>query len=78
MRSSTEEGAPFTEVPAGVFETGLYTVRAEADGVVTERRFHFSPSLPGPPVLMEVEVAGQPVYRMALLSRASEGVAGAP
>ena len=52
-------------VPAGTFKTKVYVVTK--DDAVT--RFHFAPSLPGPPVLLEMDKGGQRILTMTLLSR---------
>lgn len=54
------------EVPAGTFETKLYTVTDPDAGTVT--RAWFATSLPGPPVRMVVERGGEPVQEMVLES----------
>lgn len=55
------------EVPAGKFETLDYVVTETAKGTVST--FRFAPSLPGPPVSLEVKKDGTVVQRMVLLSR---------
>ena len=50
-------------VPAGTFETRLYTVKA-GDAI---RRLWFSVELPGPPVQFETEQAGKVVMRAQML-----------
>jgi hypothetical protein len=63
---TTTEDATVT-VPAGTFETTLYTVRA-GDQV---ERFWFARELPGPPVKMEQQTAaGDLVFTMELLEHA--------
>lgn len=52
------------EVPAGSYACWLYVVDV-GDGSVS--RYWFADEEPGPPVLLEVDVGGTVVYRMALL-----------
>ncbi len=55
------------DVPAGHFETWLYTViDAEKD---TVSRYHFAKTLPGPPVLFSVVAGKGTVLEMALVER---------
>lgn len=54
-------------VPAGTFETWLYTVTGEDPTEV--RRYHFAKEMPGPPVLFTIESAGTEVFRMEMLER---------
>lgn len=55
------------DVPAGHFDTWLYTVvDSEKD---TVSRYHFAKTLPGPPVLFTVVAGKGTVFEMALLER---------
>ncbi|MFN7145544.1 MAG: hypothetical protein ACK4YP_17345 [Myxococcota bacterium] len=54
-------------VPAGTFETWLYTVTG--DDPTEIRRYHFAREMPGPPVLFTIETAGTEVFRMEVLER---------
>ena len=66
---TTREDAS-VEVPAGRFDTWLYTVEDSAeDGTPQVKRYHFARNLPGPPVLFTIEQGGAEVFRMALLER---------
>jgi hypothetical protein len=51
--------------PAGTFATRLYVVTK--DGAVN--RYHFAPSLPGPPVKLEIEQDGAIALKMTLIGR---------
>lgn len=51
--------------PAGTFATRLYVVTK--DGAV--QRYHFAPSLPGPPVQLEIEQDGAIAMKMTLIAR---------
>ena len=66
--ASTRVGEARAEVPAGAFSCRLYTVDSVEEGVATTTRYWFAHEKPGPPVLMETEVAGEVTMRMELLS----------
>jgi hypothetical protein len=51
--------------PAGTFATRLYVVTK--DGAV--HRYHFAPSLPGPPVQLEIEQDGAVAMKMTMIAR---------
>ena len=70
--AKTERSDSSIEVPAGRFETWLFTVRDQAkDGTPMVKRYHFAKSMPGPPVLFTIESAGGEVFRMTLLERSA-------
>jgi len=53
-------------VPAGEFDTWLYTVTASQAGVTSTTLFHFADDRPGPPVLLESRLGDRVVSRMIL------------
>jgi hypothetical protein len=61
--ATTFEDNVSVTVPAGTFETRLYTVKA-GDAI---RRLWFAVELPGPPVQFETEQAGKVVMRAQML-----------
>jgi hypothetical protein len=68
--AKTERSDSSIEVPAGRFETWLFTVRdVGKDGTPMVKRYHFAKSMPGPPVLFTIESAGGEVFRMTMLER---------
>ncbi|MFZ5478979.1 MAG: hypothetical protein ACOZNI_19570 [Myxococcota bacterium] len=68
--SKTTREESSVDVPAGHFDTWLYTVRkAGEDGVPELHRYHFAKTLPGPPVLYTAEREGKEIFRMTLLER---------
>lgn len=68
---TTREDAS-VDVPAGHFDTWLFTVRSTAkNGTPKVERHHFAREMPGPPVLYTVEEGGTEVFRMTLLERRS-------
>lgn len=70
--AATERSDSSIEVPAGRFETWLFTVRGKAkDGTPVVKRYHFAKAMPGPPVLFTIENAGGEVLRMTMLERTS-------
>jgi hypothetical protein len=56
------------EVEAGVWDALLYTVRTVEEGADVVTRAWFAVTLPGAPVLMEIERDGVRVMRMELVS----------
>lgn len=63
----TTRTASSIDVAAGHFDTWLFVMKpAEPGGPI--KRFHFAPSLPGPPVLMEVVNGDTVIMKMELLS----------
>jgi hypothetical protein len=68
--AKTERSDSSIEVPAGRFETWLFTVRDQAkDGTPLVKRYHFAKTMPGPPVLFTIEGAGVEIFRMTMLER---------
>jgi hypothetical protein len=58
------------EVPAGKFDTWLYTVpKVGEDGSPEVHRYHFAKAMPGPPVLYTAERGGSEFFRMTMLER---------
>lgn len=55
------------DVPAGHFETWLYTVVDPAADTV--KRYHFAKDLPGPPVKFTIQQGKGTVFEMTLLER---------
>ncbi|MEM9488627.1 MAG: hypothetical protein AAGC55_05755 [Myxococcota bacterium] len=55
------------ETPAGAFDCMLYTVTEQVDGRTQVTRAYFARELPGAPVVMRIEVAGQPMISMTLV-----------
>lgn len=69
-RDQTVVSRSQVEVPAGHFETTLYTVtKPGEDGVMERSSYHFLDYLPGPPVLYTIEREGVEVFRMQLIER---------
>jgi hypothetical protein len=68
--ATTERSDSSVEVPAGRFETWLFTVRDKAkDGAPIVKRLHFAKTMPGPPVLLTIEGAGAEIFRMTMVER---------
>lgn len=68
--ATTEWTESSAEVPAGRFDTWLYTVRETAeDGDPRVKRYHFARTMPGPPVLFTIEQGAEEVFRMTLIAR---------
>lgn len=58
------------KVPAGEFDTWLFTVTGFSDaGAAQVKRYHFAKSKPGPPMLFTIEERGEEVFRMTMLKR---------
>jgi hypothetical protein len=55
------------KVPAGRFDTWMYSVEIDNDGRPATSRYHFADDRPGPPVLYETEQDGEIVFLMVLL-----------
>ncbi len=69
-KAQTVVSRAVVDVPAGRFETTLYTVtKPGEDGVMQVHRYHFVDQLPGPPVQYTTEREGVEVFRMELVSR---------
>jgi hypothetical protein len=68
--AKTERADATITVPAGTFDTWLFTVRDTAeDGGPMVTRYHFAKSMPGPPVQLTMERSGVEVLRMTMLER---------
>lgn len=52
--------------PAGTFTTRLYVVKTDTGAI---HRYHFAPSLPGPPVQLEMERDGAITMTMTMIGR---------
>jgi hypothetical protein len=63
--ASTEVEEDTIDVPAGSFECFVYIVTEDDGGSVT--RVYFAKSLPGAPILHEVEIDGEWASRMTLI-----------
>lgn len=62
------------EVPAGHFQTTVYTVLVLGeDGSRSIETYTFADTLPGPPVLFTINVGSQEVYRMTQIGRGPAG-----
>ena len=69
-KAQTVVSRAVVDVPAGRFETTLYTVTRVADtGATVVDRYHFVDELPGPPVRYTTEQDGTEVFRMEMVSR---------
>lgn len=68
--SATVRVESSVDVPAGHFDTWLYTVLKQgADGKPEVHRYHFARTMPGPPVLYTAEREGVETFRMTMLER---------
>ena len=65
--SQTVREESSVDVPAGHFDTWLYTVVDPASDTV--KRYHFSKTLPGPPVFFSIQKGKGTVFEMILLER---------
>jgi hypothetical protein len=71
--SMPEKGLVITEgevkVPVGKFKCWVYTQTTEAGGRKTVRTLHFAKKLPGPPVLVTVDVNGKRTQTVTMVAR---------
>jgi hypothetical protein len=61
--------ASWADVPAGRFDTWLVTVRSATDGRRTVSEYHYAQAMPGPPLLVTIEVDGSVVSRTTMTRR---------
>ncbi len=58
--------------PLGHLDTWLYTVTVPGDdGIMLVKRYEFSKTMPGPPVLFTTERQGEEIFRMTMLERST-------
>lgn len=53
----------------GTFDTWRYTVEQDREGLLDRQEFYFAKDLPGPPILFNRTLGGQPVFEATIVSR---------
>lgn len=53
----------------GTYDTWRYTIEQDRDGLLDRQEFYFAKDLPGPPILFNRTLGGQPVFEAAIISR---------